>query len=201
MKPKVLLINGSLGGKSGNSGRLLDMLLAHLGDCEIHELILSSFDPSTWPKTEVASKIQWADGFVFASGTYWDSWGSPLQIFFEQMTPLEGSEHWLGKPALCLITMHSVGGKAVLSRMQGVLSTLGLVIPPMSGLVYSMTGQDARASLTRDPSFDDDIWSLDDLKKMAHNFLSIAKLKQAGLLRFESWPVDRREPDRIWFKS
>ena len=37
-----------------------------------------------------------ADGFVFATGTYWDSWGSPLQKFLEETTAFEGTSVWLG---------------------------------------------------------------------------------------------------------
>ncbi len=142
--------------------------------------------------------LAWADGFVFTTGTYWDSWGSPLQIFLENLTPSEGSAHWLGKPALCLVTMHSVGGKGVLSRLQSVLTSFGAMIPPMSGMAYSMTGHEMLRSQTRDESFDHDIWSLDDLQIMSENFLCMLRARIAGHLNFQAWQVDHQDPARLW---
>ena len=88
-------------------------------------------------KKKLYAQLEKSQGFVFVTGTYWDSWGSPLQKFLENVTDLEGSPAFLGKPAIVMVLNHSVGGKGVLSRLQGVLSTLGCLIPPMSGIVYS----------------------------------------------------------------
>jgi chromate reductase len=142
------------------------------------------------PTREEISK---ADAYVFSSGVYWDSWGSPLQRFFEHVTPLEGDACWFGKPAACLVTMHSVGGKEVLSRLQGVMNTFGLYIPPMSALTYSLASHIA----LRDGagSHADDLWSLGDLKVVAHNLLAAAAQPRPSWL---NWPVDRANPQRIW---
>jgi NAD(P)H-dependent FMN reductase len=197
---KVLIINGSLGGASGNTGTALtkwaELLTPH---AEIEWLHLANHfaDPNR-DKTRLHSLLQNADGFIFASGTYWDSWGSPLQRFLEQVTEFEGSNIWLGKPAAILITMHCVGGKEVLSRLQGVLSTLGLVIPPMSGMVLSLANQLAAET----PSdFADDFWQTPDLEILSHNLLAAIKTRREHSPhspQWMAWNVDRKDPSRRW---
>jgi len=136
-------------------------------------------------------KIAKADGFVFVSGTYWDSWGSPLQKFLEDMTELEASKALMGKPAIVFILMHSVGGKGVLSRLQGVLSTMGLLIPPMSGMVYSLVSDEA---LKRKSSHAADFWQKEDAELIIENF----KLAMSLENNWKVWPVDKADPRRQW---
>lgn len=184
----ILIINGSLGGALGNTASLLTTatkyITEHSGQYEIIHLENSEID--------LKSKLTWADGFIFSSGTYWDSWGSPLQRFLEASTEFEASDLFLGKAAGVIITMHSVGGKGVLSRLQGVLSTMGLTIPPMSGLVYSLTNHLARQENQSD--FSDDFWSLDDIEIVIHNLMTTVKRKHD----FKAWPVDHKDPKRRW---
>jgi multimeric flavodoxin WrbA len=176
---KILIINGSLGGAGGNTAVMLRRLE-------------KEFQPRADLRT--LELLAWCDGLVFSTGTYWDSWGSPLQKFLEEMTGTEATELWLGKPAAVLVTMHSVGGKAVLSRLQGVLNTLGCAIPPMSGFVYSLSNQLALAT----PSdFADDFWRLDDLQSIAENLLRAAAARAV----YASWPVDRQDPRRRWISD
>src|SRR5690606_4635043 len=134
MKAKILIINGSANGRNGQSQLLSETISASYQDIEFHTLILKEQTHLEFWEQE----LTWADGFIFLSGTYWDGWGSPLQYFLEQTTHFEGSKRWLGKPAGVIITMHSVGGKAILSRLQGVLNSMGAIIPPMTGMVYSL---------------------------------------------------------------
>ena len=222
MKPHVLIINGSLGGESGNTAYLLERLATFLrtndgatGEVATSSLhlanIVASIDPSSWPQESIESALKKADGFVFASGTYWDSWGSPMQRFFERATEFEGSSHWLGKPAAALISMHSVGGKGVLSRMQGVLSSLGLLIPPMSGVVYSLSSQMALSSADRgttdasarnaDHAFNDDFWQIDDLEYLSLNLKACLEFSRKKPNLFAPWPVDRQDPKRLWVQK
>lgn len=187
MKPRVLILNGSLGGAEGNSAALLPRLRAHLEPAsEVQEVALAQRLPSE-------EEIRTADGFFFATGTYWDSWGSPLQKFLEAFTQHETSDLWLGKPAAVLVTMHSVGGKSVLSRLQGVLTTWGLLIPPLSGMVYS-----ALADEVLQHEFDGqaDCWCPEDLEILAANLLAAIPLRTT----WRRWPVDRRDPARRWLK-
>jgi len=190
----ITLVNGSLGGADGNTGTLLLPMLRRLrSDVLVEELHLAQDARAI---DELAPLLARSDGFVFATGTYWDSWGSPLQRFLEQSTALEAGPVWLGKPAAVVVTMHSVGGKGVLSRLQGVLSTLGLSIPPMSGLVVSLATELAVAH----PSALEearDFWSEDDLEVAAHNLLEAAR----GGGAFRAWPVSRADASRRWVRA
>lgn len=195
---KVLIINGSLGGEKGNTGKFIETLSSVLSakNMQLEVIHLSHFFKSNESDlTTIKQLMETHDGFVFTTGTYWDSWGSPLQRFFETITPLENDPCMVGKPALACVTMHSVGGKSVLSRLLGVLNTYGILIPPYGSFCYSMVNQEL---LKHSPTheFRDDLWSLDDLEIIAENFSRALDMK----IRFEPWPVDRKDPKRIWFK-
>ncbi|MBC7692925.1 MAG: NAD(P)H-dependent oxidoreductase [Methylotenera sp.] len=199
-RPVITLVNGSLGGSSGNTARLLSGLLAELNaSCEVRALHLAE---TVCSAAEIQALLGGSDGFVFATGTYWDSWGSPLQRFLEDATDWEASDLWLGKPAAVVVSMHSVGGKEVLSRLQGVLSTLGVLIPPMSGMTYSLANHLALQSREKDHQAD--LWQLDDLKCIAHNLVIALELRAAQReskkADWQSWPIDSSDPKRIWLK-
>jgi len=200
---RVCVLDGSLGAPEGNTSRVLDALERELraaGASAIRRLALrEAFEQAAGGAFEkLRAEIAASDALVLATGTYWDGWGSPLQRFFETMTPLEGRSEWLGKPAATVVTMHSVGGKGVLSRLQGVLCTLGLLIPPMSGVVVSLA---ARLAVQADPEapggreFAEDFWTEGDFSIVAHNLVEAAR----GGRDFRAWGVDRKDPARIWF--
>lgn len=189
---KILILNGSLGGNSGNTEFLLERLQKKIPSSEIvhlKDLLEKKIDIK-----DLKIKLQQADGFVFTSGTYWDSWGSPMQYFLEAATEFEASDIFMGKPAAVMITMHSVGGKGVLSRLQGVLNTLGMMIPPMSGIVYSLAGQ---LALETESSFAEDFWSLEDVDIIAHNLMTAINKETT----YKQWPVDHKDPKRLWVKE
>lgn len=181
---RILILNGALGGKDGNTARLFK---AFGTDVRVVHLASDPF-PS---RADLAD----ADAFVFATGTYWDSWGSPLQRFLEQATPLEGDACWFGKPAAILVTMHSVGGKEVASRLQGVLNTFGLFVPPMGAMTFSLVNQEA---LRSGSAWAEDFWCLDDVDVLAQNLRTAAQNKIGLNPGWTQWPVDREDPSRIW---
>ncbi len=191
----ILILDGSLGEESGNTQEIIDRLIKKISDAqEGYEVIhLKHLLDKKISLEQIKTQMQKADGFIFTSGTYWDSWGSPLQYFLEVSTQFEASDIFMGKSAAVIITMHSVGGKAVLSRLQGVLNTLGLLIPPMSGMVYSLAG---KLALQTDSSFADDFWSLEDADIVFHNLL--VSLHQSH--NYQAWPIDHKDPKRIWIK-
>ena len=190
----ILIINGSLGGADGNTSVLIKTALKYLTGHKANTDTLHLENGMD----NLKEKLIWADGFIFTSGTYWDSWGSPMQKFLEISTQFEASDLFLYKPASVLISMHSVGGKGVLSRLQGVLNTIGLAIPPMSGMVYSLathlllTSNQVPTGLDKD--FNDDFWSLEDIEIIIHNLMTTVYHKH----NFKSWPVDRKDPKRSW---
>lgn len=195
-RPRALLLDASLAGPGGNSSRLLDQLAAHLvPHATVERAALSGPDPKTFASLEPA--LRSADAFVFATGTHWDSWSSSLQKFLEDATPAEASALWLGKPAAVLVTEHSVGGKAVLSRLQGVLVTLGCALPPLSGLVLSKAAQLARRH-SPDPTASEDFWAAEDIDVVAHNLLAGIRAPHPA---WRAWPVDRRHYLDTWLES
>ncbi len=200
-RPRILLLNASLAGAGGNSARLLAALeIALAPHAELVRATLSGAGPdaaaSTFASLEPALRA--ADAFVFATGTHWDSWSSPLQKFLEDATPAEATALWLGKPVAVLVTEHSTGGKGVLSRLQGVLVTLGCAIPPLSGLVLSQAAQAARASASAASPSAADYWSPDDLAVVAHNLLAAARQPRAD---WRAWPVDRANYAHAWIET
>lgn len=192
---KILICNGALGGSDGNTSHLINLvqniITRKQGGFEYLEL--RDLFNNKLSIDELEKKLKQADGFIFTSGTYWDSWGSPMQFFLEKITEFEGSDLFLGKPAAVIITMHSVGGKSVLSRLQGVLNTLGIMIPPMTGMVYSLAGH---LALQSDSTFAEDFWSLEDSEVVVHNLLTALNNKN----NFLAWPVDHGDPKRLWIK-
>lgn len=187
---KILILNGSISGADGNTQHLIELIKKKIENCEV--LQLRDLLEKKITHGELKNKLKKAEAFIFTSGTYWDSWGSPLQNFLEIATEFEASDLFMGKPAAVIITMHSVGGKSVLSRLQGVLNTFGMLIPPMSGMVYSLAGH---LALQTESSFAEDFWSLEDTNIVIHNLMA-----SLGNKKYQPWPVDHKDPKRIWIK-
>lgn len=189
MKRKILVLNGSPSGKKGNCAEFVRDLKTR-ADAKFEVLHLADEKYGSSFKKKLAE----ADAVIFATGTYWDSWGSPLQRFLEDMTELEASLAIMGKPCAVFVLMHSVGGKSVLSRLQGVLSTLGFLIPPMSGMVYSLVSDIALKSKT---SHAKDFWQRDDADLILENLVKACDLN----IQWTTWPVDKKDPRRKWLKT
>jgi len=188
---KILILNGSPTGAQGNCAqwiKILTTLLKKKAEVEVVHLAKTPFS------SNLEKKIEAAAGIIFTTGTYWDSWGSPLQIFLEDMTDLEATPAVMGKPCAVFVLMHSVGGKSVLSRLQGVLSTMGFLIPPMSGMVYSLVSDIA---LKGKSSHAKDLWQKEDAELILENFLKACDLK----LTWTTWPVDKKDPKRKWLRT
>ena len=185
-----MLLNASLNGKDGNTAVLLEKVSAYLGR-RAHLI------PMDWNRDsqfeQIVPCLQKADAIIIGTGTHWDSWSHSLQYFLELATPTEGSDLWLGKPAGVVVSMHSVGGKGVLSRLQGVLNTFGCLIPPMSGVVCSLVNE---AAIESKHPMASDLWSIDDLDILCHNVLTALKPRP----RYKAWPVDRIHYSDKWVK-
>lgn len=193
---RILFIHGGVGGDQGNSVELGRALAQFLGDrATVAELFLSQ----NLSNDEIVGALEAADAFVFTTGTYWDSWGSPLQRFLEEFTRLEGTSVYLGKPAAVLVTMHSVGGKEVLSRLQGVLNTLGMSIPPMSGIAYSYSTQ--LALTTPVGKTEADFWSFADLERIAHNLMTAVAQNRTSDFTWSAWNIDTSNPNKKWISA
>jgi len=190
-----LIVNASLAGAGGNTAVALERVRRSLvsgGKAEVREVTLDRDGALAKGFAEVKAELAWAEAFVFGTGTHWDSWSSVLQTFLEDATEAEGTMLWLGKPAACVVTEHSVGGKGVLSRLQGVLVTLGCLIPPMSGVVFSKSAQLA----VKRGAGAMDFWGVEDLKVVAHNLVEAVN----GTRRWKAWAVDREEFEKRWME-
>ena len=191
MKPKILILNAALAGSDGNTAVLLARAEAALCKSARVETVVLRNTPEL---DDVSAAVARADGVLIGTGTHWDSWSSHLQAFLEHATPSEGTRAWLGKPAAVIVTMHSVGGKGVLSRLQGVLNTLGCSLPPMSGMVYSLVNQELIANSA---AGSDDVWCPDDVDVICHNLLAALNSKSS----YKSWPVDRTDYSKKWIRD
>lgn len=190
MSHKILILNGSPSGDKGNCAVFIRNLFKFFEknvELEVVHLNRTSYGPALRRKIAAASAI------AFVTGTYWDSWGSPMQKLLEQMTELEATPAILGKPCAVFVLMHSVGGKSVLSRLQGVLSTMGFLIPPMSGMVYSLVSDIA---LKGKSSHAKDFWHIDDAELIIDNLVKACNLQ----VNWTTWPVDKSDPKRKWLK-
>jgi hypothetical protein len=198
-KYTLSIINGSIGGRTGNTFNLIKKLkkTIHKIDPEIKVHIIHLHPNFNWP--HVRKCIRTSNAFVFCTGTYWQSWGSPLQHLFEKMTEIEGKKHLLGKPAGAIVTMHSVGGQEVTSRIQGVLCSLGCVLPPFSGFAYSYADHVAHRSRYHGKKLMDDVWHIEDTYSLIFNIIESMK----GTNNWKVWDfldTDAYDPTSIWLK-
>lgn len=177
----VLVLNGSIHGAERNCGVVISQLPSLLPEdkfeiVNLYQQLLT---------LELREKVLKADALLIITGTYWDSWGSPLQKFLEDFSDLEADPLVVGKPVGIIVMHHSVGGKGILSRLQGVLSSIGFLIPPMSGVVLAkyVNGQDA------------DTWTSSDLTTI------LANLKKAASINivWDFWKVGGADFDKVWF--
>lgn len=185
----VLIINGSIHGNKRNTGLLIRYIQKSHPNVrfDVVELQRGPKAPS------IIKKLNVADAVLFLTGTYWDSWGSPLQKFLEDFTDYELDKSFFGKPAGVITLMHSVGGKSVLSRLQGVLSSMGFLLPPLTGMAYSLAG--ALAQKTKSIHADD-FWIKEDTETIIENLLLATDKKT----EWKKWPIDRKNFKKKWIK-
>jgi len=197
----ILIINGALGGRVGNTAMLLKKIkrMTHKSYPDVKIKIIHLHPSFSWNRVKLS--IKKADGLIFASGTYWDSWGSPMQQLFEKMTVLEGSKYLVGKPACAIITMHSVGGKEVCSKILGNLVSLGCMIPPFAGFAYSYADHVAHKSRTSGKKLLDDVWHIQDLQALLNNLIRAAIIETKP--EYEVWnflDTTAFDPTTVWLK-
>jgi multimeric flavodoxin WrbA len=187
--PNVLIVNGSLGGSTGNTAELLALAEEELaGQATVSHLELVR-DPTLARVLEAAAS---ADAFLFGTGTYWDSWGSPLQRFFEMTAHTEGMDYWFGKPAGVIVTAHAVGSKSVLSRLFGVLNVYGMLIPPLAGLAYTWANDTALASAA--DHLRRELWTPADVEVICHNLIEAIE----GGRNWRRWPTCEGKSGDKW---
>ena len=183
----VAVIEGGLGGNTKILTQTVIDALVEAG----YEIAL--VDPSA-PWADIRDTMHGAIGYVFTTGTYWDSWSSKLQQMLERMTLINEHYCMAGKPAAVLVTEHSMGGKGILSRLQGVLSMIGVIIPPMTGFVYSMAVHEAYKAMP-DNSLREEFFTLKDLSVVPHNLIEALQ----GTNKWRRWCADG-DPQQVWLR-
>ncbi len=181
MPIRFLFLNGSVRGDQGNTQALLDHARGCLpGDAELQEITLASY---TGTVAALAQELVRADALLFGTGVYWSSWGSPLQRFLEVMTSFELTPCFLGKAAGVVVSMDSVGGMDVAHRLQGALSLLGCVLPPLSSVVLSRVGLVAKQHAPQT-----DVFELEDLRICVENLAILARQPRPD---WKTWEIER----------
>jgi len=186
----VVILNAGLGGGHGNCHVVAEHCSSWLTQRQKTSEMIVLRDA---PPGDVPAALERAERLVIVTGTYWGGFSSLLQQLFEELTPTEGSELWLGKPAAVLVTAHQVGAQSVLFRLQGLLATLGCLVPPMSGVVITKVGEALRA---RAPELCEDVWGMSDVAVALHNLLAAPLAPRA----FRAWPVDREHFTERWLE-
>lgn len=181
MAKRLLLLNGSVRGSLGNTAAFLARAAALLpNDWASEAISLAEF---TGPIAKLAERLREADALLVGTGTYWGSWGSPLQRFLELISAYELSPCFLGKPVGAVVSADSVGGLDIAQRLLGAFSLLGCVIPPLSTLVISRVGV---AATEADSESNEDVWRAEDLEIVVQNLIIGASLRE---LPWATWPV------------
>jgi multimeric flavodoxin WrbA len=187
-----LIINGSLGGSTGNTAELLAIAEERFAPHASVSYLELCREPNMDRIVEAASS---ADGFLFGTGTYWDSWGSPLQRFLEMTAHTEGADLWLGKPAGAIVTAHAVGAKSVLSRLLGVMNVFGMLIPPFAGMTYTWSNEVALEHAC--DHLRNELWKPRDVEVVAHNVLEAMR----GTRDWISWSTNEGRHGEKWLTA
>jgi NAD(P)H-dependent FMN reductase len=194
---KILIINGSLRGTTGNSeavARQAEKVLVNELQQQVVRLTLTDALPMV---RDVYDLLAGCDGLLVITGVYWNNWSSPLQRFIEVSTAFENTPAFFGKPVACAVTMDSVGGIEVAARLQAVFGGLGCWSPPCSSIVLSRTGQEAMAaSVGKEDGPNEDVWRMSDLSIVLQNLAAAAGMPRNN---WASWPhAELTIPDGPW---
>ncbi|WP_315815507.1 NAD(P)H-dependent oxidoreductase [Paraflavitalea speifideaquila] len=197
IQKKILILNGSIRGQAGNSWALARKAAGYLEtELATNATVLTLTDPMPSIR-RVYEMLVGCDGLLVVSGVYWNSWSSPLQRFIEVSTAFENTAAFWGKPVACGVSMDSVGGLEVASRLHGVFSGLGCWSPPCSTLVLSRVGQEAiAASSGQVGDANEDVWRPADMEVVLKNLVRGTHISREGWL---AWPhVELPLPDGPW---
>jgi hypothetical protein len=186
---RVLIINGSLGGATGNTGEVLAIAEETL----LNRVEVETLDLSRQPHIDrILEAVGRADGLVFGTGAYWDSWSSYMQTFLEETAHTEGSSLWVGKPGAIFVTAHAVGAKGVISRLMGVMNVYGLSFPPMCGLGITYVNETAIPHAT--DHLRRELWTTADIETVCHNLSEALD----GTNRWCQWPTNSGQYGEKW---
>jgi chromate reductase len=178
----LLVIDGSLRPGTGNTARALALAVSAFSEATTSDCLeLARYEGDL---AAVAERLRRADALLVGTGTYWGSWGSPLQRFFELMTPFEATDAFIGKPAAAIVTMDSTGGSEVAARLVATLACFGCRIPSFGWMALSRVGVALSAVA---PASTRDVWAPPDLAVLARNLETAAREHPAAT----PWDIER----------
>lgn len=181
---RLLVLNGSLRGSSGNTEALLSLVDATAEPgVEVDRVTLAEY---TGTVEELVARLVASDALLFATGVYWSSWGSPLQRFLEVMTGYELTPAFFGKPASVIVNADSVGAAEVAHRLLGALNHLGCWSPPLASMVITRVSLQVRGCA----GFED-VFQPEDIRVLVANLCTAARMPRGD---FTSWGVARTPP-------
>lgn len=179
----LLILNGSLRGQTGNTGRVTEILARLANARGLDGTVLTLAEPRPRHRWEAAMRE--ADALFVLTGAYWGSCGSVLQGWLEEATPHEGTDLFLGKPVAVGITSDSVGGLGVALRLIYALNCFGCVLPAQGMVIISRVANELireRGDLHPDVQ---DVWGARDLATALDHLLATPRIE------YESWDVER----------
>ncbi|HET9932339.1 MAG TPA: NAD(P)H-dependent oxidoreductase [Polyangiaceae bacterium] len=181
MTVRLLMLNGSLRGTSGNTEELLSLAASYVGgDVTVERIALAEYEGSV---ENLAARLAASDAFLFGTGVYWGSWGSPLQRFLEVMTSYELTPSFLGKPAAVVVNADSLGASDVAHRLQGVLNHFGCWSPPLASVALTRV-----AAAVKGRAGFEDVFQVDDMRIALENLCRAARIPSP---QWSAWSIAR----------
>lgn len=179
MKNNILIINGSIRGKKGNSHEIALYIKKYLEKEHNTNAHIYNLTQPKYSIKEVYELLEKTDAFIITSGTYWNNFSSVLQRFIEVCTPFENTKAFLGKPIATVISMDSVGGIEVANKIISSFSGLGCWAPPCSSIILSRLGQFA-VQQTKEWEVDpnEDVWRLEDVEILTDNLIVASQINR-----------------------
>lgn len=163
---KILVVgfNGSNQKELGRLSQLLEQVLTSIDELGGHTVVVDlakvKMDlpsgtygrktPTYQPERraddveDLRELIRHADGIVIATPVYWFNHSGLIQTLIEHLTPLEDYGELEGKVAGIIVTEHEEGGASVVKNLMFVLTQLGMLIAPYSGIFSRGPGRDLK---------------------------------------------------------
>ena len=183
----VVVLNVSVRGGAGDCGVVCASVAASVAvtGSSVDVVVLGDLAGSV---ADVAERVGRADAFVVVTGTYWGSWGSPLQRFFEVMTPYEASGVLLGEPCGAVVTMDAVSGAEVGARLLSTMNLLGCVVVPLGLVALSRVSRLIEGRADADAVWAD-IWRADDIDTLTDNVVAYAAVAAPAVVVWDKEDV------------
>ena len=177
---KPIFIVG-INGSQRKHGGTVDMLEETLESARIHEAATKRLDLLDYkmepyhgdykkrPDTEslrLFAEIEPADGIVLATPVNWIGPTTLMKMFIDNLTYLEGEFKLQGKVAATLTHCWEDGGFTVAQDLNGILNTMGCIIPPYAS---NMRNKNLRKNIQT-------VWMWKDASLLGKNMVTMIEM-------------------------